>query len=120
MRAILRPSIPFVASFPRPKDPRSQRLWTVAQVLKASPFSDAVQELNTAQMDWILEMHAAETPGVTLERPGELRPEAIAAAWSEVLLNDGPLMRGVSQAAIEAAKKLRAAHRHPGAHDGTN
>lgn len=79
-----------------------------------------MQDLNTAQMDWILEMHAAETPGVTLERPGELRPEAIAAAWSEVLLNDGPLMRGVSPAAVEAAKKLRAAHSHPGAKHGAN
>lgn len=95
---------------PGPKDPRSQRLWRVSRILNESPFSDAVQELSDAQMNWIMEMHADETPGVVLERPDEIRPEQVAIAWSKVIIDQAALLGSmVSLEAVKAATLRRQA-----------
>ena len=83
-------------------------MWTVSRILNLSPFSDEVQKLSSAQMNWILEMYAQENPDVKLSRPGEVSPVDRAVAWDSVLI-EGVSAHTVSRAAVEAAKKLRAA-----------
>lgn len=70
--------------------------------------------LSAWQMDWIIEMWIQDHPDANVTRPGEVRPENVAAAWSKVIINDMALFgRMVSSKAVEAAKKLRKAHGHP-------
>lgn len=66
------------------------------------------------QFDWIIEMWASTNPDAQITRPGEVRPENVAKAWSEIMIDDFKLFgRMVSSAAVEAAKKLRKEHGHP-------
>ncbi len=89
-------------------------MWTVSRILNINPFGDEMREMSPWQFDWIIEMWAADNPDAKITRPGEVRPESVAKAWSEVMIDDLKTFGGmISSAAVAAAKKLRKEHGHP-------
>ena len=40
----------------------ARRLWRVSQILNKTPFEDAILELNTSQINFILRMYSADHP----------------------------------------------------------
>lgn len=69
--------------------PLTRKLWRASRILGCSPFDPKLLAHNHAQLDFILEMYAADTGEFTFERPGQPAAGAaetnITKIWADVL-----------------------------------
>ena len=72
------------------QSPFARKIWRISRILGVSPFSDEVLGLNQAQMDYILESYALDTPGAKFIRQSdEIAKEnetTILKQWSDKLI----------------------------------
>lgn len=100
--------------------PLAKKLWMVSRVLNTSPFSPDLLNHTEAQLDFILEMHAADNPDdFRFVRPGMVTPlpsPEAKAEWERRLIGTAHdrymHKRMPSAAALAAATKLAQAGRN--------
>lgn len=85
--------------------PQAERQWITSKILNVSPFSDAVLDLNEAQIEWIIKKYNQDTPDspYKLISPQKTRELIGLRDWTDVL--EGKALRDFLRARVADFKK---------------